>query len=192
VQHLGPGLPWDILEQPAGLAVDGVDYGAEDALDRALARGGVVQVPEGGRSLVVAVERTLVMEITPGSTVELPSPTAGRDPLHLRVDQGEVRALTGPDFQGRRLTVATPDGLVEVTGTIFSVACNQDGTCVCVLEGKLQVGADRADLQPVPAGKRKVMFRDGSPAKITDAAPPHIQGLETFRGVWAGAVRSRP
>jgi ferric-dicitrate binding protein FerR (iron transport regulator) len=192
VQHLGPGLRWNVLESPDTLTVDGVVYGTTDALDRAVARGGVVEVPDAGSSLVLGMESSVVFELTPGSVLEVPSPTAGDEPLHLAVRQGELRALTGPAFAGRRLAVTTPDGRVEVTGTIFSVACDAGGTCVCVLEGRLRVGVDEADLETIPAGRRKVLYRDGRTAEVSEAAPPHVAGLEDFRAAWAGFVLAPP
>ena len=70
--------------------------------------------------------------------------------------------------------------MIEVTGTVFSVVCDEGVTCVCVLEGKIRVGRDASDMEEVPAALRKVMFRDGRTPLIMESAPEHREGLEGF------------
>jgi hypothetical protein len=45
-------------------------------------------------------------------------------------------------------------------------------------------------MQEVPAGRRKVMFADGTPPKITDIAPPHMDHLVEFEAKYHAGIRS--
>jgi hypothetical protein len=108
------------------------------------------------------------------------------------LDSGELDVLTGPDFRGGELVIATADGTIEITGTIVSVYCDTSLTCVCVLEGTASVGVDAADMEPVPAGKRKVMFSDGRAPLVTDIAPAHRDHMIEFEKKYAKVLRPSP
>ena len=97
--------------------------------------------------------------------------------------------LTGPRFRGGHLVVTTGEGAIEITGTLVSVFRDESVTCVCVHEGTASVGIDEADMEPIPAGKRKVMFADGSPSMVTDIAPPHRDHLIEFEKKYGRIVR---
>jgi hypothetical protein len=60
---------------------------------------------------------------------------------------------------------------------------------VCVHEGTASVGIDQGDMEPIPPGKRKVMFADGQPPMITDIAPPHRDHLVEFDAKYRGRIR---
>jgi len=123
----------------------------------------------------------VLIEVTPGSRMTVPK-APGR--LFSRAAAcsllaGEIRVKTGSRFHGVSLRVYTPDGMAEITGTLLSVQSDDNGTCVCVLEGTAHVGVTEADLQPVQPGYRKVMPRGGSPS-IVAIAPPHRDGMVDF------------
>jgi hypothetical protein len=105
------------------------------------------------------------------------------------VERGELNVLTGPGFRGGHLVMATGEGIVEITGTLVSVFRDSSITCVCVQEGKASVGVDAGDMEPVPAGMRKVMFADGSPPMLTDIAPPHRDHLIAFEREYGPIIR---
>jgi hypothetical protein len=102
---------------------------------------------------------------------------------------GELNVLTGPGFRGDQLVIATDDGVIEITGTLVSVFSDSALTCVCVQEGTASVGEDEDDMEPIPAGKRKVMFADGRPPMVTDIAPPHRDHLIQFEKKYGSKIR---
>lgn len=92
---------------------------------------------------------------------------------------GEMRLKTGGQFAGGTLLVYTPEGMVEVTGTLLSIQCDENGTCVCVLEGVANVGVNEEDLEPVEPGFRKIMLRDGT-VDIIPVKAMHRDGVLDF------------
>jgi ferric-dicitrate binding protein FerR (iron transport regulator) len=178
----GPRLELLAATGEGAIVVDGREIALSDpdAIDAALTPGAEVAVPAGA-TLDLAVADTMALEIAGGTRMTLPSAYGRWFPSAAagRVHSGEVRFASGPAFPGRTLRLATPDGIVVVTGTLLSVECGEGGTCVCVLEGVAKVGVDEADLEPVPPGRRKVMPRDGA-AAISAIAPPHEAGIRQF------------
>jgi len=150
------------------------------ALEAAVRPGVEVAVPPGAR-LDLRVAGIALYEITGGTRLTLPDTPGrwiGRD-ISARIQAGELRLKTGPGFAGCRLRVVTPEGLVEITGTLLSVQCDAGGTCVCVLSGTAHVGVDESDLEPVKPGFRKIMLRDGT-RKIIPVKPMHRDGVLDF------------
>lgn len=182
---LAPGPYWK-LHRVTGrgqVAVNGVRVDATDVdrLARLIRPGARVSVTPGVTLDLVAGD-VLLLELDNGAEATVPRDPARRpgDELAAEVSIGELRFRTGPGFSGRRFNVRTPDGLVEVTGTVVSVVRMPDLTCVCVLEGEAKIGRDDEHMDIIPAGRRKVMFSDGRPPMISEAMAEHIQGLESF------------
>ena len=122
-----------------------------------------------------------IYEVTGGTRMTLPASPGrwiGRS-VECSVFVGEVRLRTGERFSGSELRFYTPDGIVEVSGTLLSVQCDTLGTCVCVLEGSARVGVDEDDLELVTPGHRKIMLRDGT-KKIIPVKPMHRDGVLDF------------
>lgn len=139
----GRGPDWEVnaVEGAGVVRVDGVAV-SDDALARAIRRGGRLQLDDGVTLEVVAAGQVAV-RFAAGSDVQLtPSPARWFDRhAELRVTQGEVYVSTGRDFRGARLAVITPEARAEVLGTSFAVMRFATGTCVCVLEGRVRVGS---------------------------------------------------
>jgi ferric-dicitrate binding protein FerR (iron transport regulator) len=171
------------------IAVDGRHIPLDDsaALERAVRDGGRVVVPPGA-SIVIAAGDVVSIELMGETDAKLPSPPHRffATALDTEVRAGEMRVASGADLRGRGLSVRTPDGRVEITGTIFAVMCDDVATCVCVLEGVVRVGRDATAMEDVVAGMRKVMFRDARPSIVTESAAPHREGLEDFRARLGG------
>jgi ferric-dicitrate binding protein FerR (iron transport regulator) len=55
------------------------------------------------------------------------------------VREGTAWGVTGPDFPGRALRVDTDQARIRVSGTTFAVVSGGDTTCVCVLNGDVEV-----------------------------------------------------
>ncbi|HET6349497.1 MAG TPA: FecR domain-containing protein, partial [Candidatus Krumholzibacteria bacterium] len=157
-----------------------VSLADRDALQRALHPGATVVLPDSA-SIDLLSDRVVLMEVTAGTEVRLPR-APGRW-FHRKstctLIAGELRIKTGEQFHGATMRVYTPEGLAEITGTMLSVQCDNGGTCVCVLEGTVQVGVDDADLKAVEPGYRRVMLRDGT-KEIIPIKDMHRDGVLDF------------
>jgi FecR protein len=179
----GPALELALVNAPGAVTVNGRSYDATDRpmLESALQPGAVLVLAKG-TELDLLDGDAVVYELS-SATATLPQPVAGwrgAKTAEWRLERGEIRVLTGPDFRGRRLLIETPEGVAEVSGTLLSVARDETATCVCVHAGVARVGVHPGDLESVPAGKRRVMFADGRPPIITDIEPSHREGLIKF------------
>jgi len=160
-----------------GRAIDVTD---EVALSAALRAGAEIETPPGALIDVIA-GNVVLFEVTGGTHMTIP-PVPGRwfgSEAACSLLVGEIRLKTGKDFPGRTLTVYTPEGITEITGTLLSVQRGEGGTCVCVLEGVAHVGVDKADMQAVEPGYRKVMHSDGT-EEIIPVLPLHRDGVLDF------------
>jgi hypothetical protein len=179
------GPDWKVIGAPTEgtVLIDGQRVGMQGIrrLEKLMEPGAEIEIPAGSE-LTLFGQGTLVFQATPGTRMTIPTIPGrwlGRT-LVTRVDQGEVRFLTGPEFAGHRLVVTTPEGRVEVTGTVISVLRDEGVTCVCVMSGEAMIGMNEADMEPIPEGKRKVMFGDGRDPMIVDILPEHRRGLVPF------------
>lgn len=109
----------------------------------------------------------LRLRLMPGTRIQLP-----REPGRwfwrrrtLYVHAGEAFGTTGP--QPPPLQLATDEAIARFTGTTFAVFRNDDGTCVCLLEGGIQVSP--RDQQPpvqVPSGQKFYVYTDSRPTEL--------------------------
>lgn len=156
---------------------------------------GVELVLPATASMEITAGSDLAMEILPGTRFTIPpSPPRWflrRAELYAR--GGELRLTTGPTFYGAHLEVHTPEAMVKVNGTTLAVIMEPTGTCVCVLEGEVMVGA-RGDasgpegsgggaMMPIPAGHRGYIFRDGRTPERADIRPEELTSLARFRAL---------
>lgn len=178
----GPSLVLSDIAGEGTVTVDGRAIPTErlDEIAKAVRPGARIELSEGVEMDLVFAQ-TLAMQFT-SATATIPKAPArwvGRTGKCL-LEQGELQILTGPGFEGGQLVIETPDGVIQVTGTLLSVVKGDFGTCVCIHRGTAQVGIGANDMEPIPAGKRKVMFADDRPPIITDVAPPHDEHLQEF------------
>ncbi len=182
---LTPGPVWELrgITGQGLVAVNDVKVDAADVdtLARLIKPGARIIVPEGVALALIAGD-VLLLELDEGAEATVPqNPGRGSDAVMLsEVAIGELRFKTGPGFTGHGFNVRTPEGLIEVTGTIVSVVRMPDLTCVCVFEGTARIGQDPETMDLIPAGQRKVMFLDRRPPMITEIMPEHQHGLEGF------------
>ncbi|HEX3112751.1 MAG TPA: hypothetical protein VHU20_05750 [Candidatus Eisenbacteria bacterium] len=151
-------------------------------------------VPETA-SLQISAGSDLAMEILPGTRLTIPPP-----PPHWFFRQsefwargGELRLTTGPTFQGAKLAVHTADAMILVKGTTLAVIMEPTGTCVCVLEGEVMVGARGESagpegsggdaMMPVTSGQRGYVFRDGRTPERAEIRPTELVALAKFRAL---------
>jgi hypothetical protein len=188
VMNQGPAwVPIGI--QGSGVAIDGRFYPARAGaqIARHLHPGASISVPEDAE-LVMISAHVLVIDAAPGTKMNLPRAPGrwfGRTST-CRLDEGEARVLTGPDFAGSRFRMWTHEGVTQLTGTAVSVFRAEPLTCVCVLEGTAEVGLSLDTLEKVPAGMRKMM-QDGV-AEIVPIVPEHEEGLLEFVHKYRSAV----
>jgi len=164
------------------LLIDGARVALSDtgAIESALRPGALLEVPADGR-LDLQIAGTAVYELTGGTRMTLPTPP-GRwfwreSACSLLV--GGMRFRSAGKFSGAHWTVNTPEGLVEITGTLLVITVDNMGTCVCVLEGAAEVGLDEADLERVLPGQRKQLTPDGT-SFIEPIKPMHRDGALDF------------
>jgi hypothetical protein len=182
---LAPGPAWQLKDiSGQGLVVvNGVQVDAADVqtLARLIRPGARIRIPQGVVLDLIAGD-VLLLELDEGADATVPQNPGRRagEVMLSEVAAGELRFRTGPGFTGRRFNVRTPEGLIEVSGTVVSVVRLPVLTCVCVLEGEALVGQDPDTMDLIPAGQRKVMFNDGRPPMISEVMAEHNQGLEDF------------
>jgi len=180
------GPAWTVL----AIAGDGVavvdrtpvplTHGEE--LRRRLHPGARLTVPAAAE-IEIANTGGMVIQVTAGTEFTLPASPGrwfGRQ-VAGAVRHGEIRVTTGPAFRGARLRVDTPEAMIDVAGTTLAVICEPVGTCVCVYDGVVQVGARGAVAESVPSGRRRFVFNDGRAPELADIRPMEIQKLGMFR-----------
>ncbi len=180
----GPG--WTVLAtQGDGVAVvdqHPVPLGHGEELRRRLRPGARMRVP-AGCEVELASPGGLVVQVTAGTEFRLPA-TPGRwlgRRVAGEVRHGEIRLTTGPAFHGALLRVETPEAAVEVIGTTLAVICEPVGTCVCVYDGVVKVGARGDRMESIPTGRRRFVFNDGRAPEIADIRPVENEKLGQFR-----------
>ena len=163
---LNRGPQWRVTAVTGdGVAVVGslpVPVRHADELTRRLAPGARVRVPDGAE-IEIASGDQLVIQMTPGTDVTVPAPPGrwfSRD-VSASVRAGELRIATGPRYHGARLSLTTRTARIMVTGTTLAVICDPEGTCVCVLEGRVGVGRPEGPLVDVEAGRLRFVFGPG-------------------------------
>jgi hypothetical protein len=159
-----------------------VTLGGHDDLGQ-FARPGahVILPPDADLELRAGTE--LWMQVAAGSEVVIPT-VPGRwfaRRVHGEVRAGEVRLTTGDSFHGASLAMTTPEAHVNVTGTTLAVICEPQGTCVCVLEGAVRVGARPDSMAMVPQGMRAYVFADGRPMERDLLRPDEAPKLSALR-----------
>ena len=112
----------------------------------------------------------LLLRVAPESRVELP-PGPGRwlrGPRTLLVTEGEVYASTGGTALGFPLRIETPEAVTTIVGTTLAVRRNEFGTCVCLLEGRIELDGKHGERVSVPAGRRIQIFSDGAEPRVEE------------------------
>jgi hypothetical protein len=142
------------------IVVDGIamTLGDGERLTRAISTARELEVHGGPLRLCVRDETWI--ELADGTRLsQMQFAAAG--PYRLRADRGSVRIATLPAFAGRGLRIVTPDLDASVTGTAFAVDVNDECSCVCTLEGSVDVQPDsQKTATPVTAGHRCLVYRD--------------------------------
>jgi hypothetical protein len=188
----GPTLELSDITGDGSVTVDGKVFQTTDreGIAGAIRPGASVALSEGV-DIDLVYEQTAVFQLSSAAATIPRSPGKwfGKS-IESRVEIGELRILTGPGFKGSKMSIETPEGQIVITGTLVSVFRDGEVTCVCVHQGTAAVGIDAGDMQDIPAGKRKVMYADGTPPIVTDIAPPHMDHLVEFETKYRAGIRS--
>ncbi len=171
--------------------VDGapVPTAHREDLARRMKPGAFLKLPSNVQLELVS-RGELAVQVTGGTHASVPS-LPGRwfsRRAIAEVQEGEIRVTTGRDFHGARLRVDTPEARVAVVGTTFAVICEPAGTCVCVMEGRLRVGARAGAMSDVVAGRRRYVFADGRPEESADMRAAEHAPLGDFRARMQGEM----
>jgi len=142
--------------------------GEHERIAAALRRGGDVRI-EGAVTLDLVAPGVLAVTLAPGTSMTLPA-APGRwwsRAVRAHVSAGDAYFSSGRSFHGARLSVSTPEVEVLAVGTAFAVLRHEQGSCVCVMEGRVRVvtlsGGATVD---VPEGMRRLVDVSGSAATL--------------------------
>ena len=192
--EFNPGPRWQVAEgqQAHGnVLIDGEPVPADDfgSVDDALVAGSTIEW-NGDGDLELVSRGQLALAIVPGTRMLLPAPPPRwfARTCDGRVESGEIRLTSGSRFHGARLTIATPQASVVMTGTTLAVIQEPAGTCVCVLEGSVHVMAGTHDMGMVPGGQRQVVFADGRAPERAEMRPIERVKLGEMRTAMAAAL----
>lgn len=145
----------------------------------ALRPGAVVHLSEG-LTLDLNAGSTILLEMAPGSNVRLPG-SPGRwwsRQVVAQVMSGNLRISTGGAFHGASLMVKGRDAEAMVSGTTLTVICDEEGTCVCVREGMVEVRRPNSPLVAVAEGQLMFTPRDGAPSVCHGMRPDERVALD--------------
>lgn len=161
--------------------VDGIPLRLDDGEKLVSALGVARELEVRGGTLRVAVRDEAWIEVADGTRLsQMKFAAAG--PYHVRTDRGSLGIATLPAFSGRGLRVLTEDFDLQVTGTIFGVDVDGEGSCLCVLEGTVQCRpAGSAGSRPVAGGDLCFSYRDRRPPSWNAAHEAHLSPLRALR-----------
>ena len=174
---LAPTDAWVVLGAADGTAVDGsrVSTGDHFTAGRGeTASGGYLDVQLGERLRVVVSEDTRVrLPAGPGRWL-------GRTRV-MDVQQGEILGTTGRRKLGYVLVVHTPEADARILGTTFAVTRNPLGTCVCLLEGSIDVTCNETGQGiRIPAGQKVQIFEDGQSPTLEALSSDDLERLQAL------------
>ncbi len=191
---LNRGPAWQVKDvSGSGIIVVGnlpIPLEHSEQLAAALLPGARVRVPPGATVEVMA-PGNLAIVLMAGTDVEMPASPGrwfGRG-VSATLAGGQLRITTGPRFKGARLAIHTPEADVAVTGTTLAVICEPQGTCICVLEGHVDVGARGGEMSVVDEGRRRFVFNDGRGPEVDEMRPTERERLGEFRDSMDEALR---
>ncbi len=147
------------------VVVDGVPVPTAHAADlaRRLRPGALVHTP-AGVEIEIESRGVMAVQFSPATQASVPN-VPGRwfdRAAAAEIRSGELRVATGAGFRGARFDLRTPEARIEVAGTTFAVICEPAGTCLCVMEGVVKMGARAGGpMHEVTPGRRRFMFADG-------------------------------
>ena len=194
VSALNQGPRWEVM--PGSTALDVVLDGQVTpltALAGRLRTGAHLTVP-AGQVLELCLPGRVFVQFTGGSSMTLPrSPGRwiGRD-MRADVMGGEVHFATGPAFHGARLDLELGAASAHVVGTAFAAIRDSIGSCVCVIEGAVEVTPHEGAAFMIPEGHHRVVRYDGAATKAEPLPEVEVRALGAFRAHAHAELSARP
>ncbi len=179
------GSAWTVIVtgEAGSVVVDGRRFDAADSQEFAdLLLPGALLETDARTELQLVRDDTIALVVTPDTAMRVPA-VPGRwlsRTTSATVERGEVRGVTGKRFAGARLRIELPDASVNVTGTVFAVFRNAEGSCVCVLEGLVEM-QDATGVVGVAPLRRRVIPPHGEPPREEPIRPMEQMKLEMLR-----------
>jgi len=153
-----PAESWRVVDvlAPEGVTMDApVEVGA---------RLGALAIATGDSSeLELQLGTRLRFRLLPGTRIELPEPPGrwfGRDRV-LALTAGEIFGTTAGQALGFPLRFETPELSAELVGTTFAVWRTDEGSCVCLWRGSIEVTPRGGETVSLPVEYRYFVFKDG-------------------------------
>jgi hypothetical protein len=178
------GPSWQVAGPVAEgtVEVDGVVVPRAQLAERALRPGTRIRLL-AGPDVELVLPGTVALQITPGTEMTLPGlpRLLRRRGLVSEFLSGEARVTSGAGFAGARLRFRTPEAHVEMSGTTIAMIRDSLATCVCVFEGTASMGTRPDALEPVAAGLRRSVYRDGRAPFTEEIRPMERMKLEMLR-----------
>jgi ferric-dicitrate binding protein FerR (iron transport regulator) len=156
----------------------GVGLQAEAVVTGAVVQAGALETAPGSE-VELQLGEHLRMRMLPESRAVLPKPP-GRWFDRVRVvtlEQGEVYGTTGGEPLGFTLRFDTLELTAELTGTTFAVFRTEEGSCVCLWSGAVQVTRrDSGQSVTMEPETRYLIYKDGRPSQ-----PEPINDMERMK-----------
>ncbi|NNF08023.1 MAG: hypothetical protein HKN21_14765 [Candidatus Eisenbacteria bacterium] len=157
-----PSWTASVTNGPSELVVDGETIHTADS--QTLGANATVYNP-GPNALVIGIEDVIQCVLAPNTEIVLGTTTKdGKSELSATLDQGQMMAVTGPEFPG--LTLTTEEAEIRITGTLFGMLKEADSTCVCVFEGKVLAKLN-GELITIPEESRLTLFSNQDPIPMS-------------------------
>jgi len=152
---------WEPAALPIRVLLASGDRGglAEALLDGEAIRAGRRLETAGGPAVLGVSSRA---KIRVAASTRLVLERADSEECRLRLESGEVLASVTPGSRDPRVVVATADGVVSVTGTVFAVRADADGSTVEVFRGNVLVEGSGRKAAAVRAGHRARLAAPGT------------------------------
>lgn len=180
----GDESKWERLEG-GSLTVDGTTVvdptGA--TLERTLQARGGCGVEKDGEKLLLRYVGSLLVEADPGTRFSVNAAQTDDNNLSLDLTAGAVRVSGKPGYE-HRIAIRTPDASIVMRGEAIGVDVLGDrGTCVCCLDGDVQVDPvhPEAANRAVRSGSSIWIPRGSADIKVLEAEVHHREPLEQVR-----------
>lgn len=95
----------------------------------------------------------------------------------LHVATGEMLASSGQRPLAFTLGIDTSVATADILGTTFAVRRNDLGTCICLLEGAVDVHCDQGEIS-LPVRQRLQVYEDGRKPELQNLDPRELAMLE--------------
>ena len=158
--------PWRIT---AVTDPDGDLRGRTDRTVGTVIPAGSLESPEHG-TFELSMGPSLTLRMAPCSGIVLPRAPRrwGPGDINIEVVHGELFGSTGGQELPAPVNITTDVLTAQITGTTFAVFRIPGATCVCLLEGGVQISPTVGDTTPVnvPRESKMLIYNDGRPHEV--------------------------